>query len=80
MQLSVAEVPVEPLELDPILVRRGLVGLFRAPPDYGVLPRVGGAFAETMNAPEIGAHVIEPFPCFLAVRGATRAAYAASVW
>jgi hypothetical protein len=73
-------VPVEPLELDSIFVRRGFVGLFLAPPDYGVLPRVGCTLAEAVDAPEIGAHVIEPFPCFFAVRGATRTAYAASVW
>ena len=68
MQLPVAEVPVEPLELDSIFVRRGLVGLFLAPPDYGVLPRVGCTLAEAVDAPEIGAHVIEPFPCLQKAR------------
>jgi len=69
MQQATAEVRIEPLELDSIFVRRGLVGLFLAPPDYGVLPHVGCTLAESVNAPEIGAHVIEPFPCFFAVRG-----------
>src|SRR6266542_982878 len=52
-----------------------LRGLCLAPPDYGVLPRVGCTLTESVDAPEIGAHVIEPFPCFFAVRGATRPAY-----
>ena len=55
MQQPAAEVRIEPLELDSIFVRRGLVGLLLAPPHYGVLPRVGGTFAETVDAPEFGA-------------------------
>ena len=79
MQQPTAEVPVKPLELGSISLRCGLVGFLVAPPDYGVLPRVSGAFAETVDALEIGALVIEPFLRFLPVRGATRAAYATSV-
>ena len=71
---------IEPLEFDAILVGRGLVGLLLAPPHYGILPRIGRTFAEAVDAPEISAQPVEPFLCFLAIRGATRSAYAASVW
>jgi hypothetical protein len=80
MEQSTAKVSVKPLEFCSVFERRGLVGLLVAPPDYGVLPRMTGAFAEAMDAPEIGAHMIEPFLRFLPVRGATRSAYATSVW
>jgi hypothetical protein len=58
MQQPTAEVSVKPLELGTVFERRGLVGLLVAPPDYGVLPRVSGSFAESVDAPEICAHVI----------------------
>ena len=71
---------IEPAELHSILACGGLVGFFLAPSDYGVLPRVLGTFAKSMEAPEYGARAVEPFLCFLAFRAATRSAYAASVW
>jgi hypothetical protein len=40
VQQPTTEIAVKPLELDSVLERGGLVGLFLAPPDYGVLPRV----------------------------------------
>jgi hypothetical protein len=79
MQQSTAKVSVKPLELGSIFERRRLVGLLVAPPDYGLLPGVSATFAEAVDAPEICAHVVEPFLCFLPVRGATRTAYATSV-
>ena len=77
---SATEARIEPAELHSILARGGLVGLLLAPPDYGVLPGVLGTFAASMDAPEFGARAVEPFLCFLAIRGATRSAYAASAW
>jgi hypothetical protein len=37
------------------------VGLLVAPPYYGVLPRIAGAFAEAVDAPEIGAYDRQEF-------------------
>jgi hypothetical protein len=59
VQQPTTEITIKPLEFDSVLERGGLVGLLLAPPDYGVLPRIGWTFPETVDAPEVGARAVE---------------------
>src|SRR5574337_678565 len=80
VELLVAEVAVQPAQLRLVFFGGCLVGLFRTPPDDGVVPRALRVFVELVLPPRLGLQPIVVLLRFGLVAGFSASSYALARW